>query len=99
VLTTIHGAHPLAGLLLLLVVASLVAIAVVAVLRLTRSGSGSAAADRPGPPGPPPADPALAELRLRYARGEVPADEYWQRVANLGYQVPPGVGAVNGPRG
>jgi len=35
-----------------------------------------------------PGDPALGELRLRYARGELSWEEYRQRAANLGYPVP-----------
>ena len=49
-----------------------------------------------GPGGPPytpgprgPAHTALAELDLRYARGEIDRDEYLQRRADLTGQVPP----------
>ena len=41
----------------------------------------------PGPGGPMP--PALAELDLRYARGEIGRDEYLQRRADLTGQPPP----------
>jgi putative membrane protein len=40
-------------------------------------------ATTPTPPGTPPADPARAELDLRYARGEVDREEYLQRRADL----------------
>lgn len=46
-----------------------------------------------GPPhvaGPPGPAPALAELDLRYARGEIDRDEYLQRRADLSGQAPPG---------
>jgi len=53
-------------------------------------------------PGPGPMiDPALAELRVRYARGEIGWEEYAQRSANLGYPVegtpPPGSGPMPPP--
>lgn len=38
------------------------------------------------------ASPAVAELELRYARGDINRDEYWQRRADL-----TGSGAVNQP--
>ncbi|HEX6539676.1 MAG TPA: SHOCT domain-containing protein [Candidatus Dormibacteraeota bacterium] len=51
----------------------------------------------PAPGGPPfmhgpgaPAQSALAELDLRYARGDIDRDEYLQRRADLTGQVPPG---------
>ncbi len=50
---------------------------------------------RPGspmvPPGPP-IDPALTELRIRYARGDIDWDEYSRRAANLGYLSHPDTG-------
>lgn len=53
---------------------------------------------RPAPPRPPygvpppgwtPQNPALHELDLRYARGEIARDEYMQRRADLSGQAPP----------
>jgi len=35
------------------------------------------------------ADPALRELRVRYARGEVPREEYLERARDLGAWDPP----------
>jgi putative membrane protein len=90
-----HAHHPLFGVLFLILVAALVVLAVLAVVRHWRTGPGSpgspatGSSPRPGAPGPG-ADPALAELRLRYARGEITSEEYLQRVAGLGYQLPPG---------
>jgi hypothetical protein len=43
------------------------------------------------PPGPP-IDPALTELRIRYARGDIDWDEYSRRAANLGYLSHPDTG-------
>ena len=44
--------------------------------------------------GPPPAgpwtDPALTELRTRYARGDISFDEYVERAGRLGFPIPPG---------
>ena len=47
----------------------------------------------------PRTDPALNELRVRSARGELSWEEYSQRVANLGYAPGPrpGAGAEAGP--
>ena len=84
--------HPVFGILLVVLVGALLVLAVLAVVRLWKP--------RPGHPGPvptgagagPTADPALTELRMRYARGEITSDEYRQRVAGLGYPPPPGPG-------
>jgi putative membrane protein len=49
--------------------------------------------------GPPPHNPALAELDLRYARGEVSREEYLQRRADLLGHIapPPGPGSAAPP--
>ena len=85
-----HGPHILALLLLLLVVATLV-VGILALLRVRqvpapRGPTGTWPAQVPGP------DPALTELRLRYARGELSWEESAQRAANLGFSVNPGSG-------
>jgi putative membrane protein len=73
-------------LFLLLIVIALVAGAVLlARLVLERFPMGRTAA-----PPPPPHTPALTELDLRYARGEVTREEYLQRRADLlGHVAPP----------
>jgi uncharacterized membrane protein len=86
-----HGVHWLAWLVLALVIAALV-VGVVALLRLRQHPAAGAHA---GPPSGP--DPALNELRIRYARGDITWDEYAQRAANLGYPVPPGTGPAPPP--
>ena len=77
--------------------AMFIALIVLAVVALVRSwkGLGNArsfpyAMQRP----PHGIDPALAELRVRYARGEIDSDEYAHRAANLGY---PGAAGTTGP--
>lgn len=50
----------------------------------------------PPPPAPGP-DPALTELRVRYARGELTWDDYRERSANLGYPVAGAAGAWASP--
>jgi|GEM_PF-608824 len=76
-----EGARP--GLLFLLFLALLLAVAVVGGIALFRSTR-----NRPGgvPVAPAwlPPDPALHELRLRYARGDIGREEYLQRAADLG---------------
>jgi len=96
-----HSHHPVLHVLVTVVVLTLVVLAVLAVARWwsDRRPAGAVAS---GPP-VPPADPALVELRIRFARGELSSDEYWYRVATLGYQVPvgmvPGGPAPSGPTG
>jgi putative membrane protein len=41
----------------------------------------------PPPPGPAPRDPALEQLRIRYARGEVDRAEFVQRSRDLGEEL------------
>jgi putative membrane protein len=65
------------GLFLLLIVIALVVGAVV-LFRMW-----AARPTRPGHLAPPPSSAALAELDLRYARGEVAREEYLQRRADL----------------
>jgi uncharacterized membrane protein len=82
--------HPVLGILFLVLLGALVVLGVLAVIRLWKT--------RPLPPGSvsadashgPAVDPALTEVRMRYARGEITSDEYLQRVAGLGYPLPPG---------
>jgi putative membrane protein len=77
-----HGGHPvLGGLIVLLLLAAVV----LGALSLWRSYRNPPAQNVSAPP---VRDPALAELRLRYARGEVDRDEYLRRAADLG-DVPP----------
>ncbi len=81
------GAWVVGGFLWLLLMAGLVAAAVVLVLRAT---GGPAAPDR-RPVGPAPAavtDPAVTELRLRYARGDISREDYLRAAADLGVTVP-----------
>ncbi|MGA2836415.1 MAG: hypothetical protein ABSF84_07455 [Acidimicrobiales bacterium] len=80
-----HAHHPFLGILFLLLLAGLIVLVVVGVTRLTRGRPAHG-----GPPAGPSIDPALVELRLRYARGEITSDDYRMRAGNLGYQVPPG---------
>ncbi len=85
-----HAHHPVLGVLLLALLGALVVLAILAVIRLWRARPAHAG---PAVPTSSPAsthDPALTELRLRYARGEISPDDYLQRVAGLGYQLPPG---------
>jgi putative membrane protein len=87
----------LVPLVVLLVVAGLV---VWAVVRLSNRPVVTAAPPSPAPPAA--RDPALEELRLRYARGEVSREEYLQRLQDLGGPAipeapsPPGSGPGSG---
>ena len=80
------GGHPWFGVLLLLLLAAGVALLALTLWRSSRLvGVTGAAASTPSGT---TRDPALAELRLRYARGEIDRDEYLQRATDLGDVVP-----------
>jgi uncharacterized membrane protein len=76
-----------------LFLALLVALVVLGAMALVRSWRGLGFAhhfaDPRVPPGPH-ADPALGELRVRYARGDITWEDFVQRAVNLGYPPPPG---------
>ena len=75
-----------ANLVWLLVLGGLVALGVALALRLvSRLPTGGDSAG----PRPPAFDPALNELRVRYARGEVSRDEYLRAASDLGAPIPP----------
>ncbi len=72
----------------LLVVAAVAgAAALVAQTMMGRSGR---PVDGPGGPSPTRPDEAVAQLRLRYARGEVSREEFLQTAADLGSPVASG---------
>ncbi|HZQ28981.1 MAG TPA: SHOCT domain-containing protein [Acidimicrobiales bacterium] len=106
-----HGFHEGAfhhgvGVFGLIFFVALLALAVVAVVLLVRASRHTPVAAG-GPSGALGGgananDPALAELRLRYARGEISREEYVQRSADLGAPVtssppPPGPPAPPAP--
>ena len=71
----------LSNLISWLLIAALVALAVILTLRLAgRSPLDGTTLSRSGPE----FDPAISELRLRYARGEVSRDEYLRVAGDLG---------------
>ena len=82
-----------------LVFALFLALMVVAIVALLRSWRGLGAL-RPFAAGPQRpshgVDPALNELRVRYARGDIDWNEYAHRAINLGFPVaPPGPHATS----
>lgn len=86
-----HGPGPIAWVFLAL----LVALLVLGLVALVRYWSAPRQHFLARPTGPahhlgPMADPALTELRIRYARGELTPEEYARRAADLGYPVPGG---------
>jgi len=89
--------HPVFGILFLIVVAALVAVGVVLLVRTWRNPPGRPMPSHFGATAGPPADPALNELRMRYARGDITWDEYSQRARHLGYPVPPDAGSTGAP--
>lgn len=88
-----YGFHHLGAFhwLVLAVVVVLLVAGVIALVRLWNFPRPTAPTASIGPqiggwsaPGAP-IDPALGELRMRYARGELSFEEYLQRAANLGF--------------
>jgi putative membrane protein len=74
-------------LLPLVLLAVLIGVVIWAVLRLTsqRGVLATAAAPAVAPPAPVATlDPAAAELRVRYARGDISREDYLERSADLG---------------
>jgi len=91
--------HPVFAALLLALLAALVVLGVIAVVRIWRHPPGRPAPFQRGTPQGPPVDPALTELRVRYARGDLDWDEYAQRARNLGYPLPPATSPGSYPSG
>ena len=90
-----HGPRVFALLLLVLLTAALV-VGIVALVRMSRLPAPRLQAGS-WPTEVPRVDPALSELRVRYARGELSWEEYAQRAANLGLSVNPGSGSYIDP--
>lgn len=76
------GGHPFLVLMCVLAMAGLIALAAYWFTRVRRMEHGSHAAG--GAPFAASPDPALHELRLRYARGDIDRDDYLRRAADLG---------------
>jgi len=94
-----HAHHPVFGIIFLVLIAAVVVLGIIALVRWRRhphGGFASAVRMPPRPPaGAPPwtgADSAINELRIRYARGDISSEEYWQRSSVLGYPPSPGPG-------
>jgi uncharacterized membrane protein len=75
--------HRLFAVLVLVLLAALVVLGVIAVVRMWSNPRRAAPFQGVTPAGPP-TDPALTELRVRYARGDITLDQYAQRAHNLG---------------
>ncbi|HEX3841605.1 MAG TPA: SHOCT domain-containing protein [Acidimicrobiales bacterium] len=106
-----HAHHPVISIIFLVLIAALVVLAILALVRWRRHPHAGMAASWVGGPRPPAgappwagADSAINELRIRYARGDISSEEYWQRASVLGYAPsPPSPGsppsAGTGPAG
>jgi hypothetical protein len=92
-----HAHHPVIGLLLLVLVAALLVLGVIALVRIWRNHPGHTTPSQTGTPHGTAIDPALNELRIHYARGDINWEEYSQRASNLGYPLPPGAGPGGSP--
>jgi uncharacterized membrane protein len=81
-----HAHHPVFGIILLVLLVALLVLAIFALVRFWRNRPGFMSPVQPGTQQGQAVDPALTELRIRYARGEITSDEYLQRASYLGYQ-------------
>jgi len=92
--------HPVFAVFVLAFLAALVVLvvlAVIAVVRMWRNPRAHPVSFPRGAPAGASMDPALAELRLRYARGDITWEEFVQRAGRLGYPFPGGTGPAPGP--
>jgi putative membrane protein len=79
--------HPWLALIFVVLVGTAIGLGV---WLLVRSSQHQAYPAQPFGPVGAPADPALDVLRMRFAKGEIDADEYTTRVAHLRGAPPPG---------
>lgn len=80
------GWHILGGILPMVLFLILIGVAIWAVVRVTSANRAQFAG---GPSAPAPhRDPALEELRLKYARGDMDREEFVRRSRDLGGMVP-----------
>ncbi|MGA2036614.1 MAG: hypothetical protein ABSH04_03405 [Acidimicrobiales bacterium] len=86
------GSYPVFGVLLLVLLVALVVLGVIALVRMWSSPRGRPTPFQMGTLPDPAIDPALTELRVRYARGDISWDEYSRRARNLGYPYSPEAG-------
>jgi putative membrane protein len=80
------GWHMLGGILPMLLFFILIGVGIWAVIRVTSANRAQLAGAGAAPI--PRLDPALEELRLQYARGDVSREEFVQRSRDLGATVP-----------
>jgi len=87
--------HPgVFGWLFFAVIVALLIVGIVLLVRLWSSPRGHGSWSHTAAMPPPGVDPAVTELRIRYARGDMTWAEYVQRSANLGYPAYPGTGPI-----
>jgi len=91
-----HSPHVLAWLFVILL-GALVVVGVLLLVRLWNAPGRRAGADPSRRPPYPMVDPAITELRMRYARGDITSDEYSARAGHLGYPTTPGPGPGSVP--
>jgi uncharacterized membrane protein len=84
-----HHAPGVFGWLFLALVAALFVLGVIALVRIWGTPHRHGTAFPAETPRAAAADPAITELRVRYARGDITWDDYVQRSHNLGYPITP----------
>ncbi len=94
-----HHAPGVFGWLFLVLIAALLIVGVVALVRLWSAPRSRGASFPMAMPPSAGMDAAIAELRLRYARGDITWEEYVQRSSNLGFPFPPGTGPIGSSPG
>ena len=79
----IHGSNPFPAFIVVLVILGLQVFALMTAVRYWRQSNGSTSTSPSGP-----VDPAITELRLRFARSDIGEDEYARMAGLLGYPPP-----------
>jgi len=94
-LAEVHGGdflvpsgNPLPAIIVVIVVLGLLTFASIAAVRMSRRGGTPASGESPSRQPSDQVDPALAELKEQFVRGEVGEDEYLRKVSLLGYPTP-----------
>ena len=94
-----HHGHPVVAFLIVALLVALLVLGIVTMVRMWRTSPGHITPTGTDRQRWTAVDPALNELRMRCARGDITAEEYWQRAVVLGYQVPPGSDRGSPPAG
>ena len=80
-----HHGHPIVAIVIVVLVAAVLVLGILTMVRAWRSSRETAPPFGQATHLPPVADPALTELRIRFARGEITEEDYSRSASLLGY--------------